>query len=119
MGEVTIDWNVDDPYLHVVRDENFWPLGDADPTYYLVVDKYNDEQYCYAELDADAFSDDWLLAIMSTLRDYGDWALSIGLGAGNFVLIFGSRLVISGREFAKCRTAADVIEVSQTLLRKR
>jgi hypothetical protein len=117
MGECTIDWNVDSPYRRAMV-HNFWPLGDDDPMYYVIDDQYNDEQYCYAELyGEDPFTAEWLASITQLLKEYGGWGLGIGNIPHNFLLIFGDRLMVKGRQLARCTTAAEVVEAVRELLK--
>ena len=117
MGECTIDWNVDSPYRQAIA-PGFWPLGDDDPMYYVIDDQYNDEQYCYAELyGEDPFTAKWLESIVKLLQEYDGWGLGIGNIPHNYLLIFGDRLMVKGRQLARCTTASEVIESVRKLLK--
>lgn len=116
MGEVTIDWNVDDPYLNAIAPD-FWPLGDSKPTYYVIDDQYNDDQYCYVELYGDnPFTPEWLTSIVEVMREHEGWAVSICNLPNCGLLIFGDRVMVNGPELAECTSAAEVLVAVKRLL---
>ncbi|WP_439627405.1 hypothetical protein [Gemmata sp.] len=118
MGVVKIVADAVDPYLMLAHDPNFWERGDQGPTYYILDDQPNSERYCYAELlGDDSFNACWLLAITATLREFDGWELGVSNIPGSYVLIFGNRLMVRGR-LAKCRTATEVVETAQRLIRR-
>lgn len=69
--------------------------------------------FIHAELHGkDAFNAKWLTAITTTLRDHRGWGVEIGNIPDSFVVIFSKRLLVRGRKLAKCKTAADVVQVA-------
>ena len=118
MGVVTITPEVDDPYRALMHDLSFWERGDPNPAYFIVSDQYNNERYCYAEVNtADSFNAGWLFSITEVLRQFEGWGLGIGNIPDSYILIFSDRLLVNGR-LADCKTARDVINVAQKLLRQ-
>ena len=112
MGELTIDDNEENlmEYL-AATDLQAWESGDDDPMYWIIDDQYNHERYCYAELHGnDPFSAGWLLSVTMTLRDYDGWALGIVNIPDNYVLVFGNKLLVKGRQLSRCRSASEVVE---------
>lgn len=118
MGQVKIVADVEDPHRQIIHDRDFWERGDPDPTYFILDDQFNNERYCYAELFGDdPFHAGWLLAITATLREFDGWGLAVSTIPNSYVLIFGDRLMVSGR-LATCRTAAEVVETARRLIRR-
>ncbi len=119
MAEVTIDHDVDDPQRQAELDPDFWQHGDANPQYHIVEDPSGPERFIHAELHGkDAFNAKWLTAITTTLRDHRGWGVEIGNIPDSFVVIFSKRLLVRGRKLAKCKTAADVVQVAVRLLER-
>jgi hypothetical protein len=118
MGAVKIVADAEDPYQMLARDRDFWERGDQNPANFILDSQLNNERYCYAEiLGNDSFRAGWLLAITATLSEFDGWGLGISNIPDSYVLIFCNRLMVSGR-LAKCRTATEVIEMSQRLIRR-
>jgi hypothetical protein len=118
MGVVTISPDVDDPYRALMHDLSFWERGDSDPAYFVLDDQLNHERYCYAELYGDdPFHPGWLIAVAETLRGFAGWGLGVKNIPDSYVLIFGDRLLVSGR-LAGCRSAAEVVAAARRLLRR-
>jgi hypothetical protein len=118
MGEVQLIQDVEDSYRQALLVRDFWERGDTDPMYYIIDDQYNDECYCYAELYGDdPFNPDWLLAVTATLREYKDWGLGINNIPNSYLLIFGKRLMVNGRQLSRCRSTTEVVETVPRLLK--
>jgi hypothetical protein len=118
MGVVKIVSDVEDPYLMLAEDRDFWEDGDPDPWYHIIDDQYNHERYCYAELYGDdPFNAGWLLSITATLREFEGWGLGINNIRDSYLLIFGKRLMVKGR-LAKCKTAEEVLATASQLLKR-
>ena len=95
-----------------------WERGDPDEVYFIVDDQYNHERYFYAEVvTAEAFTDDWLRSVVTTLREFEGWGLAVKSVPGGYLLIFGDKLMVNGR-LARCRTTTDVVTVAQRLTRR-
>jgi hypothetical protein len=119
MGEVRIDGEVADPYMHLAQDINSWEAGDPDPTYFILDDQLNHERYIYAELlDADALTVEWLAAVVAALREFPGWGLAVSNIPDAYVLIFGDKLLVKGRAFESCRDAVAVAGAAQQQLRR-
>jgi hypothetical protein len=118
MGEVKIVEDVADPYMQLAEDQDFWERGDLDPSYYIIPDQLNQERYLHAELYGDdPFNADWLLSVTAALQEHKGWGLGIGNIANNYVLIFGKRLMVNGRQLGRCKSAAEVVETVRQLLK--
>jgi hypothetical protein len=119
MGVIKIDWDVDDAYRQGFLEPGFWESGDDDPMYYIIDDQYNHERYCYAELNGNApFNAEWLLSVTAVLRKHKGWGLGVNHIPGGYVLIFGKRLMVKGRELSRCKSASEVVTVVSRLLRR-
>ena len=119
MGELRIDDEVDDAYMHLVENPDSWEDGDPDPFYFILDDQLNHERYLYAELlKADAFNLDWLSGVVATLREHPGWGIGIGHIPESYILIFGDKLLVKGRPFERCVDVVTVVETAQRLLRR-
>ena len=106
------------PHMQLVVDQDFWERGDPNPNYYIIPDQYNHERYCYAELYGDdPFNPGWLLSVTATLREHRGWGLGIGNIPNSYILIFGKRLMVKGRQLDCCKSASEVVEVVRRLLK--
>ena len=118
MGVVNIEPDVNNPYIMLAEDLEFWEDGDPDPWYFIIDDQYNDERYCYAELHGDEpLNAAWLLSITTTLRRFSGWGLGINNIWKSYLLIFGDRLMVKGR-LAKCTTADEVVALGSKLFKR-
>jgi hypothetical protein len=119
MGEVTIDYKVDDPYTKAMEEPEFWPQGDANPRYFIVGEQHGQERFIDAKLyGEDPFNAEWLTAITATLREHRGWGLAIDNVPDSQVLIFGKRLLVKGRQVARCKNALEVVKVVSQLLKR-
>ncbi|MCE9562167.1 MAG: hypothetical protein K8U57_08950 [Planctomycetes bacterium] len=117
MGVTKITQDGEGPYMLMARDPDFWESGDPDPWYFIIDDQYNHERYCYAELHGDdPFNAGWLLSVTKTLREFDGWGLGVSNIPDSYLLIFGKRLMVSGR-LARCRSAMEVVETARRLLK--
>jgi hypothetical protein len=119
MGEVRITAGADSVGDQRIEDPESWEPGDRDPTYYIIDDQYNDERYLYTELYGDdPFNAGWLLSVTAVLQQYKGWGLGINNIPDSYVLIFGRRLMVKGRQLARCRSALEVVQAVGRLLRR-
>lgn len=119
MGEVKILKGVDDPYLQLCKQPDFWERGDSDPNYYIIPDQYNHERYLYAELYGDdPFNPGWVTDVVETLETHPGWGLAVTNIPNSYVLMFGDRIMIKGRAFGWWPNATKTIDVVRRLLRE-
>ncbi|MBN9521255.1 hypothetical protein J0H58_22495 [bacterium] len=119
MGAAKIVPGFESAYHAFVADPSVWEPGDSDPMYFILDDQLNHERYCYAELYGDnPFSADWLFAVSETLREFDGWGLGVSNIPYSYVIVFGTRILVSGR-LAGCRSAAEVITTAGRLLKRR
>jgi hypothetical protein len=118
MGELKVDEEFEDLNEYLMEhDLKVWEPGDEDPTYCIIDDQYNSERYCYAELYGDdTFNAGWLLDLTETLREHKGWGLGIQNIPNHYVLIFGTRLLVTGRRLRRCRSASEVVDTVRQLL---
>jgi hypothetical protein len=103
------------------RAPNFfkWERGDPDPVYYIIDDQYNDERYLYAELlGKDPFRPEWLADIATTLEDYPAWGIGVNNIPGHYIIIFSSKIMVTGPRLISCKSAREVVKAVQDLLRE-
>jgi hypothetical protein len=118
MGLVKIVDDVESPYLQAIE-PGFWPLGDKDPTYYVIDDQYNSEMYCYVELETpNALTLDWLASMVAVLKSHEGWGIGLVSIPSAYVLIFADRLLVNGA-LSRCKTVDDVLAAVPRLLRRR
>ena len=119
MGEVRIVEGVYDPYRETFKQPGFWPLGDRNPSYYIISDQYNHERYVYAELlGDDPLTPAWVEDITETLEQYPGWGLGINNIPESYVLLFGDKLMVKGRSFGWSSRGAKAVEVARRLLQE-
>lgn len=110
MGECPITADADTPAG--------WPLGDAEPIDFFVVDdQYNHERYIYVELEsAQAFSKEWMLDLMHTLGEHRGWGVGITTIEGAYILAFADKLMVTGKVFENCSDIDCIVSQAQTAL---
>ena len=117
MGIVKIKSDVENPYLRLVEEVDFWERGDPDPFYYIIDDQWNHELYCYVELYGDnPFNAGWLLSMTTTLQEFEGWGVGVNNIRDSYILIFADRLMVNGK-LAKCRSAIEVVDLVSRLLK--
>jgi hypothetical protein len=83
-----------------------WERGDPSPWYYIVDDQYDHERYLYGELFCEnPFTLAWLSDITDTLSEFRGWGLCICNMWDCYLIIFESKLMVTGPVFENCKTA--------------
>jgi hypothetical protein len=119
MGEIKLDPDVADLNVHLKDNPRFWLHGDNDPQYHIADDAMGNECFVYVTLHGEKpFREEWLAAIVTTLKDHRGWAVEIGNIPESMVLIFSKRILVKGRQISRCKTAAQVVEMATQLLEK-
>jgi len=91
-----------------------WELGDNPCEYFVLDDQLNDEQYIYIELyHARYFTEDWLRALMTTLREFPGWGVGLRAFEAGYILVFADRLMVTGPNFEQCTDIACVVRMGQ------
>ncbi|HUO09932.1 MAG TPA: hypothetical protein VM008_16630 [Phycisphaerae bacterium] len=113
MGECPISTAEEPP-------SNQWPLGDARPSdYFIVDDQLNDERYIYVEIvRPGAFTVEWLRDLVHTLAEYPGWGVGMQINAlkAGYILAFADKLMVTGEPFVDCHDFASVVYGAQAAL---
>ncbi len=83
--------------------------GDHDCELYLVDDQYNDERYHYLQIYNRSLACPELLCdLMDALHRYPGWGIGVSNIRFGYLLIFESKLMVTGWPFAGCNSAEAV-----------
>jgi hypothetical protein len=88
-----------------------------DPHFYLVDDRYNEERYHYLEVyRPSVMTLHWLKDLTSVLRLYPGWGVGVKNLRESYLLIFETRLMVSGRALQHCKDVASVLGEARQLV---
>jgi hypothetical protein len=103
MGECPLSEDADAP------DGRTWPLGDDNPTYFIVDDQANDERYLYMEVRPQGITEAWLSDLLKTLISKPFWGVGIANIRRGYLLFIPPVCLASGRCFHDCDDVPSLI----------
>lgn len=85
----------------------------AELTYWVVEDQYNEDRYQYVEIcKPGGMHADWLLDLMKTLGRFPFWGTGIVNLGGGYLMVFADRLMVTGPTFEGAASFDDVVRCS-------
>jgi hypothetical protein len=67
---------------------------------------------------AEAFTEQWLRELMTTLSDHRGWGVGIMAWPKAYILAFADKLMVTGKVFESCRDFECVVREGQKALAK-
>jgi hypothetical protein len=87
--------------------------------FYANPDRMNIERYVYVDvLTLAAITAEWLLDLLRAMRRFPGWGVGVEAWPRAYVLVFGDRLMVTGKAFRGCRSIAGVARRGRAALRE-